>query len=275
MKTFLKRVIGLLLLILAFIGIIMCVVGGIFVFQVKIRILDRSSASLSLVLKALDTTEEGLGLAMQAVESASDSVSNLQDSLETAGSTLNNSTHFFDTATTLSGKTFPETITATREALDSAAASAKLVDDTLSFIAAIPLIGKQYNPDKPMSQALTDVSISLSNLPDTFKGVEDDFVEIKQNMEDLQSQLSKAQTQLDSMKSSLTTAKEVITKYQEMLKELKPFLKEMGEFLPKWLNRAIYGLILFLGWFALSQLGLIVQGIQLIITHGGDLSSSR
>lgn len=264
MKILLKRAIGLILLLLAFMGIGMCIAGSFFVIRAKLLIIDRSVSALSLVLKTIDVTEEGLISASQATDSAIESMNNLEDSLKTTNSTLNNSLHFFDTAIILSGKTLPDTITATREALDSAATSARLIDDTLSLIAAIPLIGKQYNLEKPMSQALTEVSISLSNLPDTFKGVEDDFVEIKQNMSEMQTQLTKAQTQMEKIHDSLDTAKKVISQYHEMLLELKPYFRDMKELLPKWLNGLVVGMLIFFGWFALSQLGLIVQGVILL-----------
>ena len=270
MKILFKRAIGVILLTLAFIGIGMCIVGAFFVIRAKLVLIDRSVSALSLVLKTIDVTEEGLVSASQATDSAIESVNNLEGSIKTTSSTLNNSIHFLDTAAILSGKTFPDTITATREALDSAAKSAKLVDDTLSFIATIPLVGKQYNPEKPMSQALTEVSISLSNLPDTFKGVEDDFIEIKQNMNEMQTQLTQAQTQMEKIRGSLDTAKKVISKYQDMLKELKPYFLDMKELLPKWLNGLVVGMLVFFGWFALSQLGLIVQGVILLTTPHTD-----
>jgi len=264
MNIFLKRLLGLLLLIIALGGVGLCILTGIIVFQSKNMLLNRSISSLDLLLKTIQTTSEGLDLASQALDNAIESVDNLDSSLQTVGATIDNSTHFMDTAATLSGKTLPETIDTTRKAIDSASQSAKLIDDTLSIIAAIPFVGGQYNPETPMSKALSEVSISLSDLPGTFIGIEDDFVEIKKDMLDLETKLTEAHTQLEKIHTSLLTAKEVVKKYKDMLTELQPRFTEMKAGLPGWLNMAVYGILIFICWFALSQLGLIVQGVTLL-----------
>ena len=270
MKKLLLRFLGLFLVAIALMGIVICCVGIFGVWRFKSVAEGETLALMDLVSETMESAVQGLSSTQVSLEAALESINNLDASLKILNETMENSTHFFDTTNKLTSDTLPNTIRTTQKAIQAASQSAKLVDDTLSIIAAIPLVGSGYKPDTPLSKALLEISTSLDSLPGTIEGVNDDIVEIKGNMVDLQAQIKNASGQTEQIKNSLTETNSVILKVNDLAKRLQPRFSNLRIYIPRWLNYLTWGLTIFLVWFALAQIGMIVQGMRLILEQPGQ-----
>lgn len=265
MKNIFGRVLGSVLIVIAIAGMILCCVGILGVWRFRSTVEGEALAILALANETAKSAVSGLASTQTSLDAAAESISNLDVSLEAVGVTIDDSTHFFDTAAVLTSDTFPNTIRTTQKAIQAAAQSAKLVDDTLSVIASIPLIGSDYTPDQSLSDSLGEISTSLDKLPNTIEGLNDDVVQIKGNLVDLESHVEETRVQIERIKSSLSEANDVIVSINDTTKKLQPKLANFGEQIPRWFSYLAWGLTIFLVWFALAQLGLIVQGLSLIL----------
>jgi hypothetical protein len=269
MNNLLLRFLGLFLVAIALMGFLICCAGIFGVWRFKGVAEGETLALLDLASETVDSAVQGLTSTQVSLEAALESIKNLDASLKIVNVTMENSTHFFDTTYQLTSDTFPNTIRTTQKAIQAAAQSAKLVDDTLGIIAAIPLVGSGYKPDMPLSKALLEISASLDSLPGTIEGINDDILQIKGNMVDLETQIEDASGQTEQIKNSLTETNAVILKVNDLAKRLQPRLSNLRIYVPRWLNYLTWGLTIFLVWFALAQIGMIVQGMRLILEQPG------
>jgi len=266
MKTILFRILGFLLVIIALAGVLFCALGVLTVWRTKDTATKEILSNVDFLVEALDAGEQGIVSVSASLDTAATSIDNLDKSIQTARSTLESTEHFFDTAAELTGKTLPDVLTSVQKSFESASQSAQIVDDTLNVVAALPLIGAKYTPEVPLSEALKKVATELSPLPGTFEGMQDDVVQVKGDMGLFQAQLDDAHKDIAQIQGSVSSAKEVTVKYQQMINDISERLKALRDKTPRGLNLLAWGLSIFLAWFGLSQLGLFVQGINLMLT---------
>lgn len=270
MKNILLRFLGIFLVAVALAGVLLCCVGIYGVWRFKGVAESETLALLDLASQTVDSAVEGLSSTQVSLEAALESINSLDASLKIVDVTMENSTHFFDTTSQLTSDILPNTIRSTQKAIQTAAQSAKLVDDTLAIIAAIPLVGSGYKPDTPLSDALLEISTSLDALPGTIEGINDDVLEIKGNMVDLEAQIKNASGQTEQIKNSLGETKSVIVKVNDLAKQIQPRLTNLRTYIPRWLNYLVWGLTIFFVWIAIAQIGIIVQGLGLILEQSGQ-----
>lgn len=267
MKNLLLRFMGLFLMAIALVGILICCTGIFGIWKFKSGAETESIEILDLVSETLDSASQGINNTQTVLDAADVSMTSLDASLAVIDVTMTNSTHFFETTYTLTSDTLPNTIRSTQKAIQAAAQSAKIVDDTLSIVAAIPLIGSGYKPDIPLNEALQEISVSLEPLPGTIEGIKDDVEQIKDNMLEIQAHLEDAKGQTERIKTSLAQAKDVLDKLNDLIRRLKPRISTLRQQVTRGFNIIVWGLTVFLVWFALAQMGLIIQGLQLILAE--------
>ncbi len=266
MKNLIFRFMGFFLMIIALLGILICSVGIFGIWKVKSSVETEVVSIFDLLSETVDSAAQGMNNIKTSLEAADVSMTTLDSSLSVIDVTITNSTHFFDTTYSLTSDTLPTTIRTTQKAIQAAAQSAKIVDDTLSIIAAIPLIGSGYKPDVPLNKALQEISVSLDTLPGTIESMKDDVLQIKDSMLKMQSHLEDAKAQTERIKTSLAQTKDVLEKLNELTRRLQPRISALRQQVPRAFNGLAWGLTIFLVWFALAQTALIIQGLQLIFS---------
>jgi hypothetical protein len=266
MKINIGKVIGIVLLVTAITGILFSLVGIIQIWRFKKPLTEQALTKIGSFVYLLDTTSQGLTLVSQELDTASESAATLETAMEVTGSTIQDSAHWFDTAAKLSGKDLPETILALQNALRSAQASAKLVDDTLKVLSAIiPFFpAERYNPDVPLSTALGQAADSLNSLPGSLYGVTDDLVDAGKKLNTIQAQTSAVADQVTKIKASVTTAQELVAKYQIVIADLQPSITSLQTKLSRWITLGAWGFTAILAWLGFAQVGLVMQGLTLL-----------
>jgi len=267
MKAIFARFLGVVLILAALAGVLLSAVAIFITWQVKNPIITEIRSYLDLSLSALDTTRDGVATVSQSLDTAEKSIANIDGTVQNVSATLSNSTHFVDTAANLFGTILPDTIVSTQEAINSASVSAKMMDDTLTSLKNVPLLGSffdAYQPKVPLNKALFNISVKLTDLPTAFKGMQDDFQQIKGEMDDVRKRLDDTHTQISQIQDSLKKAKEVVIKYQSLEESLRPRLTKLRDSLPRAVTALVLAITAFFAWLAFSQLGLLLQGLNLI-----------
>jgi uncharacterized YccA/Bax inhibitor family protein len=65
--------------------------------------------------------------------------------------------------------------------------------------------------------------------------------------------------------TSLAGAQSVIDQYQGVVRELQAELATIREGLPRWLHWLRWGISLTLVWLGIAQLGLLSQGLEMVV----------
>ena len=265
MKLNVSKVIGIVLLVTAITGILFSLIGIIQIWRLKKPLTDQALTKVGSFIYIMDTTSQGLTLLSQALDTAADSATTLETAMQELGSTIEDSAHWFDTAAKLSGKDLPEIAQSLQDSLRSAQASAKLVDDTLKMLSAIPFFpAERYNPEVPLSTALGQAADSISSLPATLNGVKDDLEDAGKKLETLQIQSANVADQVKHIKDSIASTQEVVAKYKIVFADLQPSLTSLQSKLPHWITLGAWGLTAILVWLGFAQIGLVMQGLAFL-----------
>jgi methyl-accepting chemotaxis protein len=230
--------------------------------QTLVRNLESTIVLLETTLTA---TVDGLEVAAESLDTASASADILAQTIQTTGKSIQDTLPLLDTLSELTSEDLPTMIQTAQEALDSAQASAKIVDSTLSFLTAIPFLPIQdYKPEVPLGEALGDVSTSLDPLPDALALMEEPLATTKGNLEQVIDQFDTISENIRDINASLVAAREVIGRYQGVVSSLQKQLERTKGSLASYANRLAWAITVILVWLGLTQVGLMMQGFEML-----------
>jgi len=260
-----KRIIGLLLIIGAVGGILFSLTGLYEVWRFRPAVTKSVVDNLALVDQTLSTTQQALTIMGQVVQTTTADVAALQATSAAVAKAIQDSNSGLDSIISLTGKDMPAAVTATQTSLASAQSSALLIDNALSALTSIPFspVGA-YAPAVPLHTALGQVSASLSTLKPALATINSSLVNDKTDINTVEAQLSQISSTTQGMSLSLTDAQAVIDQYIAVTTQLKANVEDAHRNAPAWIFGAASILSLVLGWLVIAQLGLGLQGLDLV-----------
>lgn len=262
MNKTLSRIIGITLIVAAIGGFIFSVFGIYAVWAYKPRVTENLLNALELTSNTLEATAQGLELTRSSLEIATSSLNALQSTVETTAETFDLTSPMLDTIISLSEEDLPNSIIAIQGALESAQASAELIDNVLS---ALTIFNRSlYNPETPLHVTLQQVSDSLDNLPDAFSVMVTSLDDAKDNLQTIQDEINQIASDIQEINTSLQEFDAVVNQYQELVEDLQVKIANLETNLPTYLTIAAVILTIFLLWMVVVQFGLVTQGMDLL-----------
>ncbi len=265
MKRLFIRVLGLVFVAGGVSGFIFCIAALVIMGRTGEQVTAGVMARVELVSRALDTTADGLSLADASLRKAQGTFSLMITATHSLAQSIGDNKPLVDSFATLAGEDLPATITATQTSLAAAQASAKLVDDTLSLLSALPFAqGLHYAPPVPLHTSLAEISHNLDGLSASFQKMQAGLHTTSGNLERVATDITNLADKMDEIAGSFVDAQGVIGRYQGVVAGLQADLLRLRSGLPGWLRLARWGISLVLVWLGIAQLGLLVQGLGLI-----------
>jgi hypothetical protein len=259
------RFTGVILIITAIAGIIfsMLVLAGLWIYRPTAA--ETVRGNVLLVRDTLQTTSSGLVIMEQSLESAISSFTTLETTVIATANSIEDSTPMLNTLVLLTAEDLPATISSAQLSLEAAQDSAEIIDGLLTFLANLPLVPRNlYNPPVPLHTALGQVSDSLENMPQALTTIEESLTTTSANMITIRGEISLIADDLSEINLSLVEARGVIGDYQVLVTDLQTRADRLEQDMEAGLNILILVLSFILVWIAISQLGLLVQGIDLL-----------
>jgi len=215
-----SRRLGIFLIIFALLGLLFSLVGITTPWIVKPRIRQNLLESIALFDQTLQTTGEGLTVMDSAIANAKTDLTTIAVTFENVDSTFDSVTTSLSSSATLIGDDLRTTVNDTQIALSSSASSAELIDKTLSFLAAIPLIGINYQPEVPLHISLAQVADSFESIPDSLEDIEQGLNDTSMGLDTLKSNLSTITEDIMLLDDDLEDAQSVLLDYQTILDQI-------------------------------------------------------
>jgi hypothetical protein len=257
--------IGVLLLIAAVAGLMISVAGIVGVWRIVAGMKAGLASTGGMLETTLLATADGLGIARQSLTQADDALDTLADTVDTAGQSLGDTAPLIDSLTQVTSTDLPETIRTTQGALASAQASAETIESTLRLITSIPLLPIQpYQPEVPLGQALQEVSSSLDAIPESLASMEAALANTADNLVTIERQLDDIALGVAAVSASLAAAQDVVSQYTQVVASMQQQVVTAQTVLPRQLEAIGWFVTVLLIWLGLSQLGLLVQGFDLL-----------
>jgi hypothetical protein len=263
-KTF-HSAVGILLIVAALAGIIISSAGIAGIWKVKEIAQVRLSETIDILDSTLDATTAALSVASDSLNSALVSIDTLSMTFVASQKSLSDTVPLIDTFAVMSGEELPESIKATQGAMQSAQASAGIVDNTLGLLSKIAFLGiPAYDPPVPLSEAFGNISDSLDPLVVSLSSVQQPLMDAKSNLNQMETQFTMISANIDGIHASISSAGGVIDQYQGVLAQLKQQTTGMRQSIPATLNAVAWFFTIFFIWLGLTQVGLLMQGAEML-----------
>lgn len=259
-----KRPIAVIFIIVGLIGLGL---GGLGIYQIWQA---RTNVETGL-LTTLDTTQETITITQGALTTASDALTTIGDNLtqlnntlQTVSQSLNDAVPVLGSFATLMQDELPSTLEATQTSLETAEASAALLDGIMRALTSIPFYpGEPYKPEVPLDVSVKNVAASLDDLPASLVEIGGQLETNKGDFSDIEDELITLSVTLTGINTDLANAKTTLTAYQTLLTDLDTQLTSLETSLPGILSSVAWFLTVLLGWLMFTQIGLIFQGLTL------------
>ena len=229
------------------------------VFPVRARLVTGVGKTLEFTHNTLDTTSDLLNVMDNTLGKVDDSLTILVDSTRSISESLKTTADMASSIAGMVGNSFSTVLTETQNSLDTASKTARIIDDTLSFISTIPLIGAKYAPEKTLETTFKGISTSLDPMMTTLGDLRTDMDKtatdiggIRTGLDDLADSLEEIDT---SIQEAQTATQEYITTVDKLIKSVETAQKNYKT----WLTIAAILTIIFFLWMAAAQVGLMMQ----------------
>ncbi len=265
MKTIFRRITGSLMIIAAIVSLLVSAIFLVGIWRLRQPVTARLVEILDLLYATTATMADSLSLVENTVISLTDASETISQSSLAIADTIDGAGNMTDSFARLLGDELTTTITDTQTAILSAQASAVVIDNILSGLASIPLLGFDYNPPVPLNQALGNISDTLSPIPTSLEQIQGDLESTSTNLLGLQEDLQLINLNLRNIVITLTEAQTVIDEYQQEIEALKTRLEHSRTAAPDWILTAAWLLTFVIAWLSISQLGLLLQGFDILL----------
>ena len=135
-------------------GLLLSLFFLIQIWRFRPPVTDFLQSGINQTSNILQTTGEGLDVIDQVIANVYSTTLYLDDTTNAIAQTVQSTSLFIDLVGAFTGDDLIDTITNTQTALQSAQASAVVIDNILTALSNVPLIGIKYNPSRPLNAAL-------------------------------------------------------------------------------------------------------------------------
>lgn len=253
---------GTLLILISIGGIIFSILGIGVTWYFKPRVQETVFVIVDLLDQIFINTETGLVVLDNALDSAIDNLDTISSTLINLNTTIDSISDSLNSSADLIGGDLRFAIIDTQTALSSAASSAGLVDNTLRFIASIPLLGADYQPEVPLSTSLLQVSESLNDVPDAFLDIELYIRETDDGMVNLKGDITELANEIEEYEQDLLAAQMIISEYDLVIDDLR---EQLSDFRKNTTSIIMIASLLVTGGFfflGISQISTLTQAIN-------------
>lgn len=260
-----RRLFGFLIITAAVAGFIFSFVGLFELWRYRPVVTKTVLDTLALFDQTLNTTQDGLTIVGQVVQTTTVEVASLHTTTQALAKTIHDTNPMLDSLISLTSKDFPAAVDATQTSLASAQSSALLIDNVLAALTSIPLLPASiYKPDVPLHTSLAQISTSLNSLTPALATITSSLVDGKTNLGVLEVELNKISSTTKEISNALGSAKTVIDQYKTVTSQLKVRVEATQLVAPGWMTTLTWILSFVLGWLLITQLGLFVQGFDML-----------
>jgi prefoldin subunit 5 len=221
-----------------------------------------------LLHETIAVTGDLLVVVDETLETTRISLDTIEITLEGIANTLQTTANTTMSVSVLVGDDLSRVISETQKSLQSTAASAKVVDDFLRMMSAIPLIGPDYSPEESLDVSIQNIGNSLESIPESLVKVKTDMADTSANLETVQTNIKDLKVAITGINTHVDDAKIVISNYSTILDQLDNGLTGIEVNLPNILRMAAYAITGLLVWLLFTQLAMLVQGFELLERAG-------
>jgi hypothetical protein len=262
MRSAPNKAIAVLVIIITAFGLLLSLFFLSQTWRYRVPLTERLRAGINQTSAILETTGEGLEILDQVVKNVYTSTVYLDESATTLSRTFDSTSLFMDTAGTFLGESLVNTITNTQSAIESAQSSAVVIDNILTTLSRIPLIGIDYNPTRPLNVTLGDVSQSLDPMQQSLESFQSDIGDTQSDLEEFNQQILILDENIAAIGRNLKATQITIDHYRTQLSFVQSWTETAQTSLTRWMTSLAWTLTFIIIWLIFIQVAILLQAIN-------------
>ena len=270
-----KRVLGISLMAFSALGLLISLLGLLLVCRFSGQVAASAGEALEVAVAALTSTKQNLDLAHRGLEEAQVALGVTETFVEEAGSGMENTSAMIDSLSDLLVSDLPKVIRESQRSLSAAEEGAAVIENVLYGLNTISALTRvTYDPDVSLTESFAAMNDSLATLPETFANLDESLKAAQENLDDLQTASLEVSGPLAESEAVLAEAQTSLEDYSKPIDHLTLSVSDPQKNLPNLMRIIIFSLYFLLIWLAVSQIGLLWQGWEMV-THDPSLLEDR
>jgi hypothetical protein len=260
-----KRALGACLMAFSALGLVISLSGLVIVWRFSGQVAASANEAVEIAVAALDSTKQNLDLTQEALTEAQQALGATRTFVEAAGSGMANTSTLIDSLGDVLVGDIPKVIRESQRSLSAAEDGAAVIERMLHGLNTISaLTGVKYDPDVSLTESLSAINESLDALPDQLAALEEGLSATQDNLDDLQTAATAVSAPLEESEAVLLDAQSNAEAYSSILEDLTLQVSDLQARLPRWIRALALSLSFLLIWLAISQIGLLWQGWEMV-----------
>lgn len=269
-----KRVLGASLMMFSALGLVISLLGLLAVCKVSGPFAQSADEALTLSLTALNTTSQSLDLVQSALGEAQGALGAVETVIQDVDEGLQNTAALTGSLSDALGGDLPQVILSSQHSLTAAEEGAAVIERMLYSLNAISaLTGVTYDPDVSLTESFARLNQSLDDVPQTLAEVDESLNAVQDNLNSMQPSFTDLTGTLSESEAILAEMEASIDDYNGVIQELSLKIGGLQESLPNWIRITTFALYFLLIWLAVSQIGLLWQGWEMVSYHPAQVEA--
>jgi uncharacterized phage infection (PIP) family protein YhgE len=262
----LRRFLGVLMLLIGLAGLVLCVLGAIYVPQFVGGVTEVVTDNLDLASKSLGTVSDTLQLAHTSLEAVQDGLQTLERASLDLSRAITLTQPLLDELTQLTSHDVPDSLEAVQAAVPKMAHAADVVESALirlsnlrleQSILGVPLrldLGFQYDPETSLADSIRGLSAGLEGVIPRLRGLDTYLETSTGSLDVIAADLEAASENVRAINGQLSNLGPLLDSYVGTTEQVQGLIDTTASTVASQLDRIKLVLWVALGWFALLQL---------------------
>ena len=267
-RVVVKRALGVILMIFSGLGLVISLLALVLVCRFSGPVAASADEALTLTVAALTSTKQNLDLAQTALGEAQVALGAVQAFMGEAGDGLANTSAVIGSLGEILADDLPDVIMESQHSLSGAQEGAAVIERVLYGLNAISgLTGVRYDPEVSLTESFAGINESLDPIPKTLAELDENLGAAQDNLGGIQTTVGELSGPLDETEAVLAEAQASVEAYSNTISQLTQEVRNLQRSLPNWTRAVILAAYFLLIWLAVSQIGLLWQGWEMVSHH--------
>jgi methyl-accepting chemotaxis protein len=258
----LRRALGLVLVIVAALSLVIDAAGVVQIWMLREPVTQDAINTLDLMNSTLDTTAQGLGIVKTSLKSVTDTIGALQSTVASAAATIDHASNSVSSLSSIVGQNLSATINSALGTLDAVQNTTKTLDEFLASISQLPFINFNYNPAKPLSASVSELTAKLADVPKSLDNLKKNLTESGNSLDQVGQDAKTLAGSLGQVQSDMAQLVGVIEQYEAQVKAFQETVRNLRANIVT----IVWGIVLFLTfillWLAATMLMTLFKGLE-------------
>jgi ABC-type transporter Mla subunit MlaD len=255
-----KRILGVILVVMAAISLIISAGGLVGLWTMKQNAVVAVSDAAALLTDTLNTTDKALAAAEDVLQGSQESIATLLAATQSIASALRDGQPTLNSVNRLLTQEFPQTLDSMQTAINSASQASTAADDFLREISRIPLLNLNYQPDVPLSESIAGIGRTLRDLPAKLNEIGAGLQQLNGSLAVIAAQVDGLGVTIRQIDTSLRDLPSVLRDYQRQLARVLPTLQSIQTGADQIITLFVAALTFILLWIIAVQIIVLVIG---------------